>query len=390
MDVYKTASRSPYLIIALLLLACLVASCGGKPGLPGFGAAQAPSLFTPLSRQGAFAVGPAEAQSLALKMNVSHQGLTSWKALDFPLAQSLAHVSARPASAQALSMPGLSITYGQLADSIRHLRGLLPQLDAQPGLLARDFTWYRIGPDFGFTGYFEPSLRASRKRSAAYPYPLYRVPPDLRKGAPYHTRHAIDRKGVLAGRGLEIAWVSSEMDAFFLHIQGSGRLIFENGSVSHALYAGKNNRKYVPLGRVMRDEGLLEANNVNMQSIRECLLNNPDRCAELYDSNPSYVFFREAAQGPVGAMGRPLTPYVSLASDRSVLPLGSLLFSVLPLPDPSGRPGRAFYGLTLPQDVGGAIKGHRLDLFCGAGPEAAHTAGYLDNKGAVYVLLRKR
>lgn len=373
-----------------LLLAPALCGCWPKQSLDsGKAPVTAGALFSPLAQSGAFPLSAGQAEALARKMNVRYQGLASWTELDFPLAQSLAHVSAKKSADAAIALPGLSVRYGELAESLKHLRALLPRLDANPELLARDFTWYRIGPDFGFTGYYEPTLKASRKKSAAYPYPLYRVPPDLRSGVPYHTRHAIDRKGALAGRGLEIAWVSSEMDAFFLHIQGSGRLLFEDGTVSHVLYAGKNNRKYVPLGRVMRDEGLLEPDNVNMRSIRECLLGNPERCAELYDSNPSYVFFREAAQGPIGAMGRPLTPYVSLASDRKVLPLGSLLFAVLPLPDDAGRPGRAFYGLTLPQDVGGAIKGRRLDLFCGAASDAAHVAGYLDFKGAVYVLVKK-
>lgn len=356
------------------------ASFGGQPG-------GAP-LFSPMSSRGAVQLSRQEAKQLTAKLSPRYQGMRSFNELAFPLSQSLAFASSRPTSAVALRQPGLTLTYGQLAAGLKRLETLLPRLDADPGLLAVEFTWYRIGPDFGFTGYFEPTLRASRKRSAAYPYPLYKLPPDLHKGKPYHTRNAIDRKGALAGKGLEIAWVSSEMDAFFLHIQGSGRLVFEDGSVSHVLYAGKNNRPYVPLGRVMRDRGLLDPGNVNMRSIRECLLGNPEKCAELYDTNPSYVFFREASKGPVGAMGRPLTPYVSLATDRSVLPHGSLLFSIVPLPDAGGKPTRPFYGLTLPQDTGGAIKGGRVDLFCGAEKEAAHIAGYLDVKGAVYVLVK--
>jgi membrane-bound lytic murein transglycosylase A len=180
------------------------------------------------------------------------------------------------------------------------------------------------------------------------------------------------------------------LDAFFLHIQGSGRLRFADGSVSHALYAGNNNQPYVSLGKVLRDRGLIAPDKVNMQSIREYLLANPGRSAELYDANPRYVFFREAELGPVGAMGRPLTPYVSIATDRALLPHGSLVFAVFPLPDAVGRPERAFYGLTLPQDTGGAIRGNRIDLFCGAESEAAHVAGYLDWKGAVYLGLKKQ
>lgn len=380
-------------VLLLAGLCILFAGCALKQPVGGTAAVAVPDsgppLFTPLSQRGAFALSQAEAEALSRKMSARSQGVGSWQELAFPVSQSLAHASSRPAANAAVALPGLKLSYGELAATLKHLQGMLPRLDGNPALLASEFAWYRIGPDFGFTGYYEPTLRASRKRSSAYPYPLYRVPPDLKKGVAYHTRNAIDRKGALAGRGLELAWVSSEMDAFFLHIQGSGRLLFEDGSVSHVLYAGKNNRKYVPLGRVMRDQGLLAPDNVNMQSIRECLLGNPDKCAALYDSNPSYVFFREAAKGPIGAMGRPLTPYVSTATDRRVLPHGSLVFAAVPLPDAEGKPNRAFHGLTLPQDTGGAIKGNRIDLFCGAGQEAPHVAGYLDYKGAVYMLVKK-
>jgi len=377
--------------VALIMVCCMLCACSFKKSevTASLDGSAGPPLFTPLAQRGAFPVPPGEAERLSRDLRTHYQGLRTFSELAYPISQSLAYASSRPASAAAVQQPGLTLTYGQLAAGLQHLQRILPRLDSDPGLLARDFTWYRIGPDFGFTGYYEPTLRAGRKKSAAYPYPLYKVPPDLRKGVPYHTRNAIDRRGALAGRGLEIAWVSSEMDAFFLHIQGSGRLVFEDGSVSHVLYAGKNNRAYVPLGRVMRDQGLLEPDNVNMQSIRECLLGNPEKCAELYDTNPSYVFFREADKGPVGAMGRPLTPYVSTATDRSVLPHGSLVFSIVPLPDAAGLPRRPFYGLTLPQDTGGAIKGHRVDLFCGADKEAAHIAGYLNAKGAVYILVKK-
>jgi membrane-bound lytic murein transglycosylase A len=346
-------------------------------------------MVAPLDQAGVFRAPQQEAERLAREMAPRYHGMPSFTGMAFAVSQSLAHASSRQASSVAVKRPGLTLTYGQLASTLEHLQALLPALDKDPGLLARDFIWYRIGPDFGFTGYFEPTLRAGREKSTAYPYPLYRLPPDLRQGVPYHTRHAISRKGALAGRGLEIAWVGSEMDAFFLHVQGSGRLVFEDGSVIHALYAGQNNRPYVSLGRIMRERGLLDPDNVNMQSIREWLLANPDKSAELYDRNPRYIFFRKAAEGPIGAMGRPLTPYVSTATDRSVLPHGSLVFSIIPLPDAAGQPRRPFYGLTLPQDTGGAIRGNRVDLFCGAEKEAAHIAGYLDSRGAVYILLKK-
>lgn len=397
---FPTIRQTAFAALALLCLlpaGCSKKTVSGSPvvstpaemGAPRHGVDRPPS-FKAMESAGVAVLSQKEAEKAAAQLNPRQQGLRSWRDFAFPLSQSLAYAKGRPANAEAFSQPGLKLTYGQLAESLEHLQKLLPELDAKPGLLASEFTWTRIGPDFLYTGYFEPSLKASRKKSKAYPYPLYRVPPDLKKGKAYHTRQAIDRKGALAGKGLEIAWVESEMDAFFLHIQGSGRLVFEDGSVTHVLYAGKNNRPYVPIGRVLRDQGLLEPDNISMQSIRECLLGNPEKCAEIYDSNPSYVFFREAAQGPIGAMGRPLTPYVSIATDRSVLPHGSLVCVVTPLPDASGQGKRGFHGLALPQDTGGAIKRNRVDLFCGPGDEASHNAGYMNFKGPLYVLSKKK
>ena len=135
------------------------------------------------------------------------------------------------------------------------------------------------------------------------------------------------------------------------------------------LYDGQNGHKYVALGRVMVDRGLLKREEVSMFSIREWLAAHPDQVTDLLDTNPSYVFFKlgkPGTSGSKGSMGRRITPWVSVATDQSVLPNGLL---------------------TLPQDTGGAIKHNRVDLFCGNGETATHTASYLDNRGAVFLLL---
>ncbi len=378
---------------ALGVVLCLAVGCGKKT-LPDGGAqtdgrtGRVPpiALFAPLGEVCSLPLPPGEAMNLARQLSPARQGLSSWRDLDFALSQSLAYVESKPAAATAISRPGLSVTWARMAQSLSLLRSLLPRLDAEPQLLAENFLWLRLGPDFDFTGYYEPTLRAGRKATAALPYPLYRLPPDVRPGVPYFSRKAIDRRGALRGRGLEIAYVD-ETDAFFLHVQGSGRLLFADGSVSHVLYAGKNNQKYVSLGRVMKEKGLLPEGGVNMRAIREYLAAHPGERAALFDENPSYVFFREASAGPIGSMGRLLTPWVSLAVDRNTVPQGALTMILAPLPGPDGQHTRPFSALTLPQDSGGAIRGYRMDLFCGVGDEAAHVAGHLDAKGAVYILL---
>ncbi|MDL2209303.1 MltA domain-containing protein [Desulfovibrio sp. OttesenSCG-928-O18] len=381
--------------LCFFLLGLLAAAGCGKTVLPPEGdmqngqtASPVPQLFVPLEAHAAVLLPENEALRLVGSLSPRSQGLTSWRDMGDAVARSHSYASSRPASGIALSFPGVSATWGELATALAALQRILPSLDANPELLARSFRWVRLGPDFSFTGYYEPTLAASKKPTAKLNYPLYRRPPELKNGVRYHSRNAIDRKGALRGRNLEIAYVD-ETDAFFLHIQGSGRLKFADGSTIHVLYAGKNNQQYVSLGRVMKERGILPEGGVNMRAIREYLANNPGERAALFDENPSYVFFRPETYGPVGSMGRVLTPWVSLAVDRRVVPQGSLTMIVAPLPGPDGQHTRPFPALTLPQDSGGAIKGHRMDLFCGAGTEAEHVAGHLDVKGAVYILLPK-
>ena len=111
---------------------------------------------------------------------------------------------------------------------------------------------------------------------------------------------------------------------------------------------------------------------------------------DLLDTNPSYVFFKlgkPGTSGSKGSMGRRITPWVSVATDQSVLPNGLLTLMNVTLPDEGGEHSVPFNALTLPQDTGGAIKRNRVDLFCGNGETATHTASYLDNRGAVFLLL---
>jgi membrane-bound lytic murein transglycosylase A len=217
---------------------------------------------------------------------------------------------------------------------------------------------------------------------------------------PYHDRETIDSGGALEGKGLEIAWVQDPADIFFLQVQGSGRLIMPDGTEKHVLYAGKNGREYVSLGRVMKERGLLPADGISMQSIRAYLAAHPEKERELLNTNPSYVFFRLSDDGPYGSINQVLTPWVSLATDRATLPLGSAMLFSVPRPLPAtvqqhGTDGRAyaeqpFTGIGLAQDTGGAIKEHRIDLFSGSGELAEFVAGHLAARGSVYLLLPRQ
>ena len=258
-----------------------------------------------------------------------------------------------------------------------------------------------------FTGYYEPEVQGARRRGGRYQTPILALPKDLVQApasqpnaplsvgrmsngqlVPYYDRAQIDR-GALANRGLEIFWLTDPADAFFLQIQGSGRVRLPNGPIARVGYAGKNGQTYVPIGRLLVERGEMSADQVSMQSIRAWLATHPDKAKALMDENPSYVFFRELAglptdEGAPGAMGVPLTPGRSLAVDPQVLPLGVPVY--VETTDP--LTGTALDRLTLAQDTGGAIKGAlRGDLFCGWGPEAESRAGRMRQPGRAWLLL---
>jgi len=271
----------------------------------------------------------------------------------------------------------------------------------------------RTGGVFGkkrgiFTGYYEPMLEGSFVKGGAYQTPLYRKPDDLLtadlglfsedfKGKllvarlkgntllPYHSRAEI-MTGALS-ENHAIIWLKDPIDAFFLHIQGSGRVHLPNGDEIFVGYAGANGHKYTAIGRYMLEKGYLEEGNVSMQTIRVWLAANPEAMDEVFEQNPSYVFFQIKPDGPYGSQGVILTEGRSLAVDRTKLPLGAPVF-VATTKTSDETP---FRKLMVAQDTGGAIKGTiRGDIFYGHTLQAAHDAGLQNSLGVLFVLLPKQ
>jgi membrane-bound lytic murein transglycosylase A len=236
-----------------------------------------------------------------------------------------------------------------------------------------------------FTGYYLPELHGSLTRSERYRFPIYRTPEDSVSKS--QSRAAI-YDGALENKGLELVWVDDEVDAYFMDVQGSGRIIMEDGSVKGVGYAGKNGRSYFAIGKELVDKGEIAKANISMQTIRSWIKQHPTEGHELMKKNASYVFFRftsgEASIGPTGAMGVPLTAQRSLAIDRHYLPLGIPVWLNAQHPQGSQRLQR----LMMAQDTGGAIKGAvRGDFYWGQGTQAGELAGPMKSKGRFYVLL---
>lgn len=266
-------------------------------------------------------------------------------------------------------------------------------------LMDNMFDWYKASGDDGkgnviFTGYYIPEVEGSLHPSDKYRYPLYRPPNDLKKDSTYLTRIDIDGEHALAGRGLEIAWLADPVEAYFLHIQGSGTIRLPDGSTIGVHYAGNNGHLYTSIGKLMLEFGLIKPGEANIIGLKSYLREHQEHMSEILYQNPRYIFFKLNNAGAKGSIQVPLTAGHSIATDPSLFPRGGLSFirTTAPVVDQSGKvlkwePVNRF---VLNQDEGGAIKGPgRVDLFWGAGVDAEHSAGSMKEQGELYFILQK-
>jgi len=269
-----------------------------------------------------------------------------------------------------------------------------------------------------FTGYYVPLIYGSRLPGIDYTVPLYSLPRDIitvdlglfkenlrgirivgryQGGSllPYYSRREIDRQGVLNGRGCEIVWIKDPADAFFLQIQGSGKVILPDKSVLFLHYAGSNGYPYRSIGKLLMDEGKIPAHEMSMQSLKRYLKENPQDQGRILDYNESYVFFETATGGvPVGSLNVPITPGRSIAADQSFYPPGSIAYikTEEPVLDDNERltGWKQINRFVLVQDKGGAIRGpNRADLFWGEGDEAGRQAGWMNRTGEIFFIAPK-
>ena len=232
------------------------------------------------------------------------------------------------------------------------------------------------------TGYYSPVIHARRAAQGQYQHPIYAMPKQKR-----FSRAQI-YAGALAGKGLELAYSDSMLDNFLLGVQGSGYVDFGDGHLNYFAYAGQNGFKYVSVGRLLVEDGEIEKEKMSIQAIREWAKRNPSRLQGLLERNPSYVFFKNDPYGKVkGSAGVPLVPMAAVASDRNLVPSGSVLLMEVPQIDNDGNwTGEHQLHLMVALDVGGAVNGHHFDLYRGIGDEAGHISGLSKHYGRVWVL----
>ena len=256
-----------------------------------------------------------------------------------------------------------------------------------------------------FTGYFEPEIKGARSRHGAFQVPVYGKPADLiqvdlglfrpalsgtrlaghldgAKLVPYPARAEIAAHGLNAPI---LFYTDDPIELFFLHIQGSGRVTFEDGSTARVAYAAQNGQPYTAIGKTLIDRGVPK-DGMSLQVIRAWLRAHPQDAAAVMNSDASYIFFSLEAVGDPrlgakGAQSVPLTPKASLAVDPRIHALGTPFYVAGPAP---------LNRLLIAQDIGGAIRGViRGDVYFGYGAEAEAGAGTMNQPGKLFALLPK-
>ncbi len=362
-------------------------------------------------------ISASAAKKHALALQKERMGLQSWTQLAEPLAHALSYAKSQPQAAKALIHNDWSVSWAEFVASLELLQKLLPRLDREPALLSQYFTWYHLAPKTHFTSYFSPVMQASRVKKEGYTYPLYRVSEEIaphlaaclpthtcpeeafvkviRPDPPYYSRAEIDLDGALAGKNLEIAWMPHIVDTYELMLQGSGLLAFEDGSTQAILFAGLNGHKGKSMLGYLMDAKELPRKKATMQGLREWWDGaNMKKKRAFLEASTGYAFFRYGAPKPQGTIGGPLTPWVSMASDPRVLPLGGILAYNLPTMGKS-KAGvlkgntKSLNGLGFAQDTGGAIQMRRIDLYAGEGQEGHDKAMSVYTKGDIWLLLKK-
>lgn len=311
--------------------------------------------------------------------------------------------------------PSQGFTHDRVVRSLEKMKEILAKSQTErefSGYCQRSFDIYRsVGWNQNatvlFTAYYQPIFDGSLEQTAEFQYPLYRLPSDLVKaddGTPlgrqngeqlvsYWTREEIESNQPFEGQGLEFVWLRSALDAFIIHVQGSAKIRLPAGDMHHIGYAGKTEHEYTSIGKELVADGKIAADELSLARIRAYFEDNPDDLLTYLNRNESFVFFTETdGGGPYGSLGAAVTPYRTIATDKSIFPRGAVCAIETTVPQLRGgilQP-KEFHALVFDQDTGGAIRSAgRCDLYVGTGEKAEQIAGHTKYEGQLFYLFVK-
>jgi membrane-bound lytic murein transglycosylase A len=274
----------------------------------------------------------------------------------------------------------------QICNRGRELWGEEPNNEDLTKFFEDNFTPYFIADNKNFrwsgtvTGYYVPLLNGSRKKTSRFKYPIYSKPEDFK--LPYKTHEEIDKN---PPKAKIICWVDDRIERLFLHIQGSGSVKLEDGSIIGVGFSAKNGYEYSSVGGYIYKHYGVPLYKLSADYITKWIEEHPNEADKVLYSNKSFVFFSEQTSGRAyGAMATNLVPKSTIAVDTKYIPLGMPIY----IKSPDKPQDKILNHLFMAQDRGGAIKGViRADLFFGFGKEAGDLAGKMKRDGEFYMLV---
>lgn len=257
-----------------------------------------------------------------------------------------------------------------------------------------------------FTSYYSPDFEGSTVKDETYKHAVYKNPKHLirstRRGRRNRrvyesaTRVQIDFDQKLAGKGLEAVYVKEPLfDLYLLHVEGGGRVRIkqDNGKYvnKYLSYDGGNGRSFQMIYKYMIEQGMLIKGEASIKQQRAYLADHPEVRREVFNTCPSYIFFKLTEEEPIGINEIPLTENRSMAIDIRKYPFRGMLHFVeakRPIEE-NGKPVyKNFSRFFLSQDTGGAIRGNaRVDLYFGYGKTGEYTANHLKTLGTQTILI---
>ena len=390
-----TTSSSIRSIILATIFVLVLAGCASK---------KTPATITPLKWS------LVDTQKLSIEEPLNYPGLQA--ALD----SSVQYLKSKPATQPLATIKEQEIEAGQLLNSLTEFSKFLSSKPSTSReilkYLGDNFCAYEADHTKLFTGYYRATLNGSLKPTSRYRFPVYGEPKDLvtlrtsdfavlkqipgipaqvrgrlkdRQLVPYWSRAEIDSvQNKLRPQAQVLAWVDDQIELFFMHIQGSGKILLPNNKYIELGYSNSNGWPYRAVGAYLISQGHIKAEDMSKPAIVNFLRANPTLANEVLNYNPSFVFFQPKPKGTYGALNQPLVAGHSLASDHQVYPAGAPM--IVEVKNSKDVPD--IKRLMFNQDIGGAIKGPgRFDLFCGEGNDAEWLAGHLKNRGRLTLLV---
>jgi len=311
------------------------------------------------------------------------------------------HYLAKPSSRK--FYPYGEITHEHAVKSLQELRKLvvsgLSPAQMNDVLRTKFDTYISVGCDDQgtvlFTGYYTPIFNGSPVRTERFRYPLYKSPANLVKDADgmilgqkgtdgrmslYPGRLDIHKSNILAGN--ELMWLGDPFEVYIVHVQGSAKIRMPDGKIEGVSYDAHNGWDYKSIAPKMIMDGKISKTGISLKAMIDYFKAHPDEVDIYVNENPRFVFFRREAGNPRGSINEPVTPFRTIATDKSIYPRAMFSFTAVDLERP--------IGFALDQDTGGAIRAAgRCDVYMGVGDRAGELAGGTYREGRLYYLFVK-